>query len=242
VPQILSIVVFSVLIVDMGTEALLVVGALILLALVLYLFRRSAAAGRDYALLHLVQRITNRQVAGSNLEGELRDILHDVNDVQLDSFDMVVQQADVIDVREALLRSEAFERIAVPLSQRTGLSAEECVRLLEEREELASTAISPFIAVPHIVLDQESFGLIMLRCRDGVAFAPGAEAVHAVFVLYGAMSERTRHLQALAAIAQVANEAGFEEAWLRARSVENLRDLVLLSNRRRLSPVRSPGP
>ena len=45
--------------------------------------------------------------------------------------------------------------------------------------------------------------------------------------------ERSFHLRALAAIAQIVQDPHFEERWMRAKTIEALRDNVLLGKRRR---------
>ena len=57
--------------------------------------------------------------------------------------------------------------------------------------------------------------------------------VHTAFVLIGTSDERNYHLRALMAIAQIAQETGFELKWLAASSVEEMRNILLLSGRKR---------
>lgn len=54
------------------------------------------------------------------------------------------------------------------------------------------------------------------------------------FMLIGTLDERSFHLQALAAIAQIVHHPEFEWLWLNARDEDQLRDILLLSNRRRV--------
>lgn len=54
-----------------------------------------------------------------------------------------------------------------------------------------------------------------------------------MFVLIGSMDERNYHLRALMAIAQIAQEKDFEKNWMAARNIEELRDVILLSSRKR---------
>ena len=54
-----------------------------------------------------------------------------------------------------------------------------------------------------------------------------------MFVLAGSKDERNYHLRALMAIAQIAQEGSFEKRWLAARDTEAIRNLILLSTRRR---------
>jgi mannitol/fructose-specific phosphotransferase system IIA component (Ntr-type) len=54
-----------------------------------------------------------------------------------------------------------------------------------------------------------------------------------MFVLAGSRDERNYHLRALMAIAQIAQESDFEKRWLAARDAEAIRNLILLSTRKR---------
>ncbi|MDZ7795963.1 MAG: hypothetical protein U5N56_02485 [Candidatus Marinimicrobia bacterium] len=56
-----------------------------------------------------------------------------------------------------------------------------------------------------------------------------------MFVLMGSLDERTYHLRALMAIANLVQESDFEKRWMEARNAEELRDVILLSSRKRES-------
>jgi mannitol/fructose-specific phosphotransferase system IIA component (Ntr-type) len=77
------------------------------------------------------------------------------------------------------------------------------------------------------------FELALVRCRGGVVFSELHPPVHTAFVLIGSSDQRGYHLRALMAIAHVVQEAGFRERWMEAANAEQLRDIVLLSSRKR---------
>ena len=54
-----------------------------------------------------------------------------------------------------------------------------------------------------------------------------------VFVITGTKDERTFHLRALASIAQIVQNPNFEKKWMQAKNTEELRDLILLGERKR---------
>jgi APA family basic amino acid/polyamine antiporter len=54
-----------------------------------------------------------------------------------------------------------------------------------------------------------------------------------MFILAGSGDERNYHLRALMAIARIAQEKDFEKRWLAARDTETIRNLILLSTRKR---------
>ena len=104
-----------------------------------------------------------------------------------------------------------------------------------EREHESSTAITPFAAIPHIVMEGTGlFHLVLVRCRQGVRFSTSRQDVRSVFILIGTKDERMFHLQALAAIAQVLQDPVFEKRWMDAKVPAGLRDVLLMSSRKRV--------
>ena len=94
--------------------------------------------------------------------------------------------------------------------------------------------------MPHVVVDGEGrFEILIARIKGGVRFSDEAPKVTTVFVLAATRDERNFHLRALAAIAQVVQEPGFETRWSAARGEQGLRDVILLSKRHR--PKIEPG-
>ncbi len=73
----------------------------------------------------------------------------------------------------------------------------------------------------------------MARAHEGIDFGGNSELVHIVFVLAGTMEERNFHLKALMAITEITTASGFDGLWAKCRTIQGLRDLVLLSKRRR---------
>ena len=114
------------------------------------------------------------------------------------------------------------------------MPAEMLKALLEEREAESSTAISDFVAIPHVILEGEkTFRMAIVRAREGIFFNENHPNVRSAFILMGTMDLRNLHLRALAAIAQVVQNEGFEENWLSLKNEREIKDLLLLSKRRR---------
>jgi mannitol/fructose-specific phosphotransferase system IIA component (Ntr-type) len=77
------------------------------------------------------------------------------------------------------------------------------------------------------------FKLVVVRSKEGIEFTSENNAVKAVFVLFGTKDEKTFHLKALSAIAQIVQNPQFEETWLEAKNESQIKDIILLSQRRR---------
>lgn len=234
--QILAIVAFTLLIIDMGIQPVLLSLLFVTAGVVLYFVRRNRADPASSALIHLVQRITNKALVTEGLQSELRSIVEDRDGIVRDEFDRAVEQACFLDIEEAVDVEALWERISTELSGclPTQVHSRKLVGLLRERESQGSTVISDFVAIPHVILDgTQTFRVAFVRARDGIRFDDTHGGVHAVFLLIGTRDKRNLHLRALAAIAQVVQHREFEDQWLSARGLRELKDLFLLSARRR---------
>lgn len=232
--QIFGIIIFSFFIIDLGLEAIEISIFLLLISICFYLFYGKKKYAGEYALLHLLKRITDNRLTDHILESEFRDILCDRDNIKPDKFDMLVKNAKILDLPGPLEVDQLFETISENISQKIDISKEEIFNLLKYRQEDCNTAISPFIAIPHIIIEgSEHFFLILIRCKEGIKFTSKENAVKAVFAFIGTKEDRTFHLKTLAAIATLVQQKDFEEKWLDAENTHYLRDIVLLSNRMR---------
>lgn len=234
----LAIVTFFALIVDMGWEATALSLGFVAVSLLVYLLFGRRTDAREYALQHLVERLTSRELTGDDLEGELREIVHESRGIITDRVDELVGDAICIDRPGASTREELFAEIARRSAAAVRMDESEIVRRLIEREEESSTVLSEFVAVPHIVIPGSNrFQLVLVRSGEGIRFSEHAPEVKAIFVLMGSADERNVHLRVLTAIAQVCQDPAFDDAWLAVRKENQLRDLLLMRGRRRAGPV-----
>lgn len=236
--QIVSILLLSFFVIDMGMATIEISLGFLLLAVMGYMFYGRRTRGREYALLHLIARITNKRLVSLKLEEELREILHQRDDVIHDEFDKAVLEASVLDLDYSAGKAELFLRVAEELSVKLDIDKQKLVELMQARESESSTALSPFIAIPHIILEgSDKFYLLISRCKEGIHFSDEAPAVKAIFVIMGSLDTRQLHLKALAAIAQIVQDSEFKKKWLQADSNQHLQDILLLSKRKRSTKV-----
>ncbi|MBU8923004.1 MAG: amino acid permease [Bacteroidales bacterium] len=232
--QIAGIIGFSVMLVGMGMPALVSGLAIVVVGLFVYWFYGRIRAGREFALLHLIERITPLELSSRTLETELKEIIRERDDIVKDRLDHVIERAVVLDIEDHIDASTFFGMVADEMAGRIGIDREIFVRLMHEREKESSTVLTSNLAIPHIIIPGESkFEILLARCRGGVEFSPSATDIHSIFVLTGTRDERNFHLRALAGIAQIVHESDFDKNWMRAKSIEDLRDIVLLGERKR---------
>jgi mannitol/fructose-specific phosphotransferase system IIA component (Ntr-type) len=232
--QIFGILIFSFFIIDLGLEAVEVSISFLLLCLFVYFIYGKKKFVGEYAFLHVLKRIVNNRLSDHLLESELRDIIIDRDNIILDKFDHLVKTAKVIDLEGPLELDQFFERISTAISNELSMDKTEIFRLLKRKQEESNTAVSPFVAIPHIIIEgSDHFFLMLIRCKQGIRFSPNEHSVKAVFVFIGTKENRTFHLRTLASIATLVQQENFEEQWLAAESTHYLRDMLLLSKRTR---------
>ena len=234
--QIIGILGCSALLVEMGLESIIISSILVLIALGIYFIygKRRRLSKKESAILYIVRRITAKEILTRTLESELREIIRERDDIVKDRFDSIVEKAIILDIEKRIQKEELFSLISKRLSNKLNIGKENLFNLMKSREERNSTVLTPFIAIPHIVIDGNSlFDIALIRCKKGCYFTKNAPDVRAVFVLIGSADERNFHLKALSAIAQIVHEPEFEKKWLNAFDAESLRDIVLLGERKR---------
>jgi APA family basic amino acid/polyamine antiporter len=232
--HVFAIIAYGALIVDMGAIPLAITVTFVLLSVTWFWLYVSRRVSRASAVMHIVERVTDRSLKTVTLENELRDILIERDDIIEDRFDKLIRSCQILDIEGRKSAEKVFRKVSAALARR--LDTDEFV-LFEKflhREAEGGTVVQPGFAIPHIVVEgRDKFDILLVRAREGITFSQAKDPVRVVFVLAGSKDQRNYHLRALMAIAQIAQEKQFEQRWLAARDTEAVRNLILLSTRKR---------
>jgi len=232
--QIAGSIVYAVMIIEMGKVPLLITAGFILISLIWYLLYSKKRYKRDSAIIRVVERVTSKELKSEYLSEELQGILFERDNIVTDRFDALIQNAEIIDLDEAVTRDGLFTILSEKFAERLGMDSKNVLALLKEREEESTTAIYPFLAIPHIVTNgKEQFETVLIRAKNGIYFSESNPKITMVFALAGSKDERDFHLQALMAIAQIVQNPEFEKKWKNARNIEDIKNLILVSKRKR---------
>jgi amino acid transporter len=225
---------FSLLIFDMGLAAVEISLGLIAFGLLVYFFYGRKRTDMDYALLHIAQEVMNKDLTSNSLEKELYDILHQRDEVVHDAFDEILKTAEALDLEPGATQESLLDAISRTLELDLSLSEEQIRARFEQREAQGSCVLTPFVAIPHIIVEgQNLFKILLVRSREGIEFEVDT-SVKAFFVIVGSRDMRNMHLKALAAIAHIVQHPEFEKRWTTARNEAQLKDILLLSERVRM--------
>ena len=232
--HLLAIIAYGALIIDMGLVPLLITAGFITCAFVWYLIYAKKRVSRRAALVHVIERVTARELVDATLPDELREIIIERDEIVEDRFDQLIKECEILDIRGKTSAEKIFRQVSAILAERLGTNEYVLFEKFLHREAEGGTVIQPGLAIPHIVVEGENkFDILLVRAVDGIDFPHAPDPVHVMFVLTGSRDQRNYHLRALMAIAQIAQEKQFEQRWLAARDPAEIRNLILLSTRKR---------
>jgi len=233
--QILGILGGGFLLIEMGTVIVFITMMFLLLGFIWYKVYAHKRASQDSALIYVLERLVARdkELSSDNLLVELKDIVIERDKLTRDKFHRLIEEAKVLDIEEILKMENFFRVISNIIGKELNLNPQELFKKFVEREKESSTIIKKGIAIPHIVVEGKNISrTFLVRARAGIIF-PQDEVVHIIFVFIGSADDRVLHLKILAAIAQIAQNPEFDKKWLEVSSKEELKNIILLADRRR---------
>ncbi|MCI1209009.1 MAG: amino acid permease [Treponema sp.] len=230
--QIFSIVVFSCFIFALGNTSLELIAGFILFCALVYVFYGRKHSSAEYALLHLIKKICDKQISEGVFENELRDIVFERDNIKKDELDHLVKTARVFDIDHALSFKSLILLILHKLTADLLLTESEIYEKYISREQDTGTCLDDFTAIPHIITPEGSpMRLIIVRCRDGIEF-PSCKSIRCALVLSGPPENREEHLKILSQIAVTVGKQKFRDRWLSADTPQALKNVLMLERER----------
>ncbi|MGD1817455.1 MAG: amino acid permease [Pleomorphochaeta sp.] len=232
--QLLSIVIFTYFIFELGSNSTGLSLFFIFCCFLVYFFYGRKHFSGDYAILHVIKRMMDKRIIGDLLEDELREIVINRDNIEQDDFDELVKEATVFDIDHSINFDSLLSITISDIAIRVNLDEAEIYKRFTERQAELNTALTPFIAVPHIVTDDNSkMFLTLVRCKEGIKFSDDEDSVKAAFLFGGPYKMRTFHLKILSSIAEIASEDNFPDMWMNAKNEEDLKNLFIMNSRKR---------
>jgi len=232
--QIACILLFSFFIIDLGADAIEISLGFLFISFCIYIFYGRKINKRESALLYLLKRITDNRLTDNILEDELREILINRDNIEQDDFDDLIKRSKIIDIRGSHDFEKLLDLVVGDLSADIDMTEEDIISRFLKRQEESNTAISDFLAIPHILIDGENkMFLTIIRCKEGIKFTENEDSVKAIFLLGGTGDRRILHLKTIASIATLVGHKEFPDQWLSIDSLLELKNFMILNSRKR---------
>jgi len=135
--QIIGIIVFVLLIIDMGMQPILLSLAFTSVGIFLYFLRRGKLERTSTALIHVNERITNKKLVTEGLKNELRSIVENRDNIVRDEFDHVIENSGFLEIDKHITNDELWDIVSTEFKDilPKGLRPSQFKTLLKERED-----------------------------------------------------------------------------------------------------------
>ncbi|MBT3275460.1 MAG: PTS transporter subunit EIIA, partial [Spirochaetales bacterium] len=232
--QILAVLIFTFFIIDLGLSAIEISIALFLIGFIAYFIYGRRRSRKESALFHLMRRIADDRLINETIEDDFREIIIDRDNIEQDNFDRLLKKAKIIDLEGEYDFQTMLKIVVRDIAREVDMPEAEIRSRFEARQESDNTALSDFLAIPHIIIEgEDKMFMYVIRSRDGIRFTEDCESVKAIFLLGGTEDVKVLHLKTIAAIASLISEHSFEKSWMKAESTVDLKNLLLINERRR---------
>lgn len=218
------------LIFEMGLVPMLIVGVFILFGFVWYWFFARDKIWREYALLHIVERVTGEKSTGYLVDEELREILIDRDEITEERFENIIKNCEVIDLYKYLLPDKLAKLLAEKLSPKIGINEDKLYNLIKKREADSNIVVHPGVAiVSHVIKGRDKFELLLVRSKKGIILSDDVNPIHAFFVIISSPDQQSFYMHTLMWMVQIAEETDFEGEWQNAKDFDELKSIILKS-------------
>jgi mannitol/fructose-specific phosphotransferase system IIA component (Ntr-type) len=215
---------------EIGIFPLIIVGCLICFALLWYWFFARDKIWREYTLLHLIERITGEKSTGYLVDEELREIIVQRDDVYENRFEEIIKKGEVIDLLKYFPPNDFAKVIARRLAERLNVSEEKLFKLIKKKSTDSNIVIRPGIAiVSHTISGRDKFDILLVRSKKGIITSDEINPIHAFFTIIASPDQKNFYLHCLMWIVQIAEDPNFEQNWINAKDIDELRKVLLSS-------------
>ena len=114
--HIAAILVYCFLIIDMGKIPLMITAGFVVLSVLWYYLYVCKRVSRASAAMHIVERVTAKDLKTVTLENELRDILLERDEIIEDRFDKLIKECEILDIEGRKTAEEVLFQDLFPSS------------------------------------------------------------------------------------------------------------------------------
>jgi len=222
------------LIFEMGIIPMLLVGFFILFGFLWYWFYARDKIWREYSLLHVFDRVTGKKSTTFMTDEEFREILIERDDITEKRFEQIIKKCEIIDVDKILHPEELAHLISHKLSEKLNTDEEKLYKILRRRERDSNIIIHPGVAIlSNIIKGRDKFEILLIRSKKGLIISDDVDPINAFVVIVSSPDLQNFYHHSLMWFVQIADEIDFKYEWVNAQDSEVIRDIILLSWKKR---------
>ncbi|KAL0220587.1 hypothetical protein RCL1_000441 [Eukaryota sp. TZLM3-RCL] len=240
--NIFGIVLYTVLLLDMGKLTLMLVGVFMILTGLYYVFfARKSSTIQSIMSFNKEQKRLREEKNNSDLaprrsafEDELVSIVRHRDNIKPDLIDAAFEEAIVLDFPEAVSCEKVFDDIANKVAELCQCEPQVILDKLIEKDSLGCPLINTSVALFDLKFDVEDLArMVLVRSKDGIVFVEEGSTVivNCLMVILRSGSNWSFDMKSVASLSIIVNNAEFIDRWNSAKNISQLRDLLLVSRR-----------
>jgi len=226
--QIIGIIGLIFLIIEMGFIPMSIVGCFIGIGFLWYWFYARDKIWREYSLMHVVDRITDKTSTTFMTDEELREIIIQRDEIEEKRFEQLIKNSNILDIYKYLAPDKLFEVISEELSDKLKIKKELLFKLLKSRKQDSNVVIHPGIAIfSHRIKGRNTFEILFIRTKKGLIISKDIDPIYSFFIIVATPDQQNFYLHALMWFVQIAENPEFEKKWIESRNVNELKETLL---------------
>jgi basic amino acid/polyamine antiporter, APA family len=226
--QIIGIVGYIVLIFGMGIFSIAIVGVFILCGFLWYWFFARDKIWREYSLLHIVERLTGEKKTSYLLEEELREILIERDNIQEKRFEDLIKNCEILDLHKLLTPDKLSMVLSERLHNKLDIDKEKLRELLRSKECDSNCVLQPGMSIiSHLIKGKDKLDIVLVRTKKGLIISKDIDPIYSFFIIVASEDQQNFYWHTLMWVAQIAEQEGFQDNWLKAKNEEDLRTVFL---------------
>lgn len=232
--QFIGIGAYTILIFQMGPVPIITAGIFLLFGLGWYFFYAYGKIKREYALLHVIERLTGIKHTSPKLNEELRECLMERDNISEKRFEHKLNSATTLDMEYFVSPWELSRIVASKLSTNLDIPEDELYNRLVRKGMDSNIFVNPGFAVISLqIKGRNKFEMALIKAEKGTFFSKDMPPARVAFVVVSSPDEQNFYYHSLMWLLQITESIELVESIPEIETAEDLRDLMMESWRNR---------
>lgn len=231
--QVAGIFVSGFLIAEMGFLSILFTLVIATISVIWYFSYAQEKVKRQGAIYHVHARLGQYQYEG--LEREMRGIMREKGLRKEDPYEKAISRSLVFDIEDEIVLESVTDMVCAMMAERANTKKAHLVKMFSKDPTENVISVGHSTALKHVRIDNDmDTEVALVRLKNGLKTTSDSgdeEKFHCLIYLASSINKSGQHLRILAHLAEMIDNIDFEERWLNASDIAELREILLRDER-----------
>lgn len=231
--QIAGLFISGFLIAEMGFLSIAFTLVIATISVIWYFSYAQDKVKRQGAIYHVHARLGQYQYEG--LEREMRGIMREKGLRKEDPYEKAISRSLVFDIEEEVEVESVTDMVCAMMAERASISKKSLIKMFTQDPDENIIPVGHSTALKHVRIDNEmDTEAALVRLKSGLkaeSLTESEEEIHCLIYLVSSNKKSGQHLRILAQLAEMIDTIDFEDRWLKAGDIADLREILLRDER-----------